>query len=325
MQVEPPQGNILQSSFSEIENLKDERYIANQIEVLSSYKIRDMVADALLDSLNHREDLKYFNFLVDKDENLEIKSISQDYIRKRLIGVVKLSQKKGLDAINITVEGPYFKEAQLISYTYAKVYLDYNLELSREDIQNVKNYLRSEKENKLKELNIAESTLEDFQKRTGIIKLDEQTANLVNTISDYDVEKNATEIEIRANQQKMNILSSEYEKIDPDFNNYIDSKLNQTYLDEIQKEIAGIEVDRDIKLATTTDQRVRQKIEDDASSKINSLQKQLDSQIEIFKKGILSDTPEEEKSLYSNLVEAKIGSRVLSSRAWVPERNPKLL
>lgn len=314
MQVEPPQGNILQSSFSEIENLKDERYIANQIEVLSSYKIRDMVADALLDSLNHREDLKYFNFLVDKDENLEIKSISQDYIRKRLIGVVKLSQKKGLDAINITVEGPYFKEAQLISYTYAKVYLDYNLELSREDIQNVKNYLRSEKENKLKELNIAESTLEDFQKRTGIIKLDEQTANLVNTISDYDVEKNATEIEIRANQQKMNILSSEYEKIDPDFNNYIDSKLNQTYLDEIQKEIAGIEVDRDIKLATTTDQRVRQKIEDDASSKINSLQKQLDSQIEIFKKGILSDTPEEEKSLYSNLVEAKIGSRVLSSK-----------
>lgn len=314
IQVEPPQGNILQSSFSEIGNLKDERYIANQIEVLSSYKIRDLVANALLDSLNRRDDLRYFTILVNKSENLEIQPISTDFIRKRLMNVVKPSQKKGLDAINIAVEGPYFNEAQLIAYTYAKVYLEYNLELSREDIQNVKNYLRSEKENKLKELNTAEGTLEDFQKRTGIIKLDEQTANLVNTISDYDVLKNATEIELRANQQKLNILSSEYEKIDPNFNNYIDSRLNQTYLDEIQKEIAEIEVAKDIQLATTTDVRVRQKIEEDASNKITSLQEQLDTQIEIFRKGILSDTPEEEKGLYSNLVDTKINSRILNSK-----------
>lgn len=314
IQVEPPQGNILQSSFSEIENLKDERYIANQIEVLGSYKIREIVSNALLDSINHREDLRYFTILVNRTENMEIQEISADLIRKRLLNVVKLSQRKGLDAINIVVEGPYFNEAQLIALTYAKVYLEYNLELSREDIQNVKHYLRSEKENKLNELNNAERSLEDFQKRSGIVKLDEQTVNLVNTISDYDVQKNAAEIELRANQQKMNMLSSEYEKIDPNFDNYIESRLNQTYLDALQKEIAEIEVSRDIQLANTTDPRVKEKIEDDASGKINSLQKQLDNQIDIFKKGIISDTPEEEKDLYSRLIDTKINSRVLNSK-----------
>ena len=238
IQIEPPQGNILQSSFSELENSKDERYIANQIEVLRSYKIRNVVASALLDSLNNREDLIYFNYLVNKSENGEVSLPSQELVRKRLLSITTATQKKGLDAVEISVEGPYFNEAQLVTLTYATVYLNYNLELSREDIQNVKNYLKSEKENKLNELNVAESTLEDFQERTGIIKLDQQTANLVNTISDYDVERNSTEIELRANQQRMSILLNEYEKIDTNFTNYIDAKLNQSMLDEIHTQIA---------------------------------------------------------------------------------------
>src|SRR5690606_14093005 len=81
LQLEPPQGNILQSSFSEMEDMSDERYISNQIEVLKSYKIRDLVAYALLDSIQGRDDFKYFQLL---SKGLEEKiPVSHDEVRKR--------------------------------------------------------------------------------------------------------------------------------------------------------------------------------------------------------------------------------------------------
>jgi capsular exopolysaccharide synthesis family protein len=314
MQVEPPQGNILQSSFSEVDNSKDERYIANQIEVLKSYKIRDAVAGALLDSLNHREDLQYFNLLVSRNQNNEVNIVSRESLRKGILNYVSISQKKGLDAVDIATEGPYFNEAQLISYTYSNVYLNYNLELSRQDIQNVKNYLKSEKENKLNELNVAENELENFQKKTGIIALDEQTSNLVNTLSDYDVEKNAAEIELRANQQRINTLTDQFESIDTSFSDFIDTRLNQSLFDQILGQIAQIEVKRDLDLSAVTDETVRQRIKNDASNKINALEEQLDEQVQIFKKGLSSETPEETKDLYNKLIDVKINSKVLNSR-----------
>src|SRR5690606_18085969 len=125
--------------------MKDERYISNQIELLKSYKIREIVADALIDSLDKREDVKDFQYLINRNALPRIEPISEDQLRKRLLGLVSIEQKKGLDAVTISSEGPYFREAQLITHTYASVYLEYNLELSREDVQNVKNYLNSEK------------------------------------------------------------------------------------------------------------------------------------------------------------------------------------
>ncbi len=314
MQVEPPHGNILQSSFSQVENSKDERYIANQIEVLKSYKIRDAVAGALLDSLDHREDLQYFNLLVSRSENNEVNIVSRESLRKGILNYVSITQKKGLDAVDIATEGPYFNEAQLVSNTYANVYLNYNLELSRQDIQNVKNYLNSEKENKLNELNAAESELESFQKETGIIALDEQTSNLVNTISDYDVEKNAAQIELKANQQRINTLSDEFGSIDTNFSRFIDTKLNQSLFDQILGQIAQIEIKRDLDLSSVSEPSVRQRINDDASKKIAALETQLNEQVEIFKRGLSAETPEESKDLYSKLVDVKINSKVLNSR-----------
>lgn len=313
IQLEPPQGNILQSSFSELENKSDEKYIFNQIEVLKSYKIRDKVTTALLDSLKVRNDLIYFRLLVNNANTNNIFASRED-LRRALLGIVNIEQKKGLDAIILSAESPYFHEAQLITHTYAQVYLEYNLELSREDIQNVKNYLESEKEKKLNELNLAESSLEDFQTRTGLVRLDEQAANLVQTISAYDIEKNTAEMELKANQQAINTLEDEYSSMDPDIVNYIESQLNQPKLEQIQKRIAEIEIERDIKLSTLNDLRVAEKIKDDAKKKIESLQDEYNSQVEIFEKGLISNTPEEKKSIYRNLIESSITAKKLKSR-----------
>ena len=314
IQIEPPQGNILQSSFSDIQEQHDERYIANQIEVLKSYKIRDKVASALLDSLGHREDLKYFHILIYTQKLPEIVPASEYEIRKKLLGLVNAEQKKGLDAVTISAEGPYFWELQLITNTYANVYREYNLELSREDIQNVKGYLLSEKSKKLNELNNAEASLEEFQERTGIVRLDEQATNLVQVLSNYDVAKNTAEIEYNANQQRLNTLNSEYKTIDPELYDYIQAKLNQPYLEQIQSQIAQLEIERDLKLSTTSDPQVREKISRDADKRIASLEDDLNKQVDIFVKGVDAETPEEKKGLYDQVIGATIDQKRLASR-----------
>ncbi|HLT23708.1 MAG TPA: polysaccharide biosynthesis tyrosine autokinase, partial [Ignavibacteria bacterium] len=240
--------------------------------------------------------------------------VSHDEVRKRLLGLVSVEPKKGIDAVTLSVEGPYFKECQLITHTYAQVYLEYNLELSREDIQNVKNYLKSEKENKLNELNIAEGSLEDFQKRTGIVRLDEQAANLVQTISAYDIDKNTAEMELKTAQQTLASLREEYTKIDPELVDYVQAKLNEPVLTQIQKKIADLEIERDIKLSTTEDPRVRERIKEDAEKRISSLESDFDEQVAIFEKGIQSKTPEEKRSLSNDLLYATIETKKLNSR-----------
>lgn len=310
LQLEPPQGNILQSSFSELENKSDEKYISNQVEVLKSYKIRDIVTRALLDSLNKRDDLAYFRILVNNSQNI----IAEENLRRRLLGLVEIEQKKGLDAITLSVESPYFNEAQLITHTYANIYINYNLELSREDIKNVKNYLDSEKKKKLVELNNAESSLEEFQTRTGIVRLDEQAANLVQTISNYDIEKKAAEMEFKANQLAINSLESEYELIDPGIKDYINSQLNQPILEQIQNKIGEIEIEKEIQLSTLKDPKVIEKVNEDARKKIESLKVEYDHQVEIFEKGLISNTPEEKKDIYKDLFSSTVNSKKLKSR-----------
>src|SRR3972149_7896223 len=50
IKINRQQGSILQSPIPEFENLGSDRFVANEIEVLKSYKLRFRVAEALIDS-----------------------------------------------------------------------------------------------------------------------------------------------------------------------------------------------------------------------------------------------------------------------------------
>jgi tyrosine-protein kinase Etk/Wzc len=313
IKIDPPQGNILQSSFTELESQQDDRYIQNQIEVLRSYNIRDSVATILIDTVKKIRDKSYLNFLVNK--NLpDTPVISHENLRKRLLGMVSFSQRKGLDAVDISAEGASFPELQLITNVYANVYLKNNLELSREDIKNVKNFLESEKEKKFGDLNIAENNLEDFQQRTGLVQLDEQASNLVNKLSDYDAAKNSLEIDLKAGERTLSSLRNEAAQTDPNLVNYVQSEVEKYYLEELQRQIATIEVQRDIELATVTEPKVRERIISDADKKLAPLKAKLDDQIGILTRGVLSETPQERKSLAARILDASLNTQALRTK-----------
>src|SRR4030095_6690140 len=299
--------NILEATFPGSET-KSETFILTQIEILKSYYIREWVARALIDSVKSLKNTENFSVLVRTnpvDNSKDI--ISQDALRQSLLGMVSFEQSAPkVNVLDIVTKNYNFEEARLISSTYAHVFVDYSMEMERLDVTSVKNYLASEKEHKFAELNSAESDLENFQKRTGLISLESQVNNVVENISNYEAQKNNSDIEIKAANNSLNILNKELKKIDPNFSTFIESQLNTPYLQEISKKIAELEVNRDLEIAMLKDESSKQKVLNSYNEKLAPLRKEYVEKSNSFRAGILSNTPEEMKNLTGKILDASI-------------------
>ena len=97
-------------------------------------------------------------------------------------GAVDIEQKKGLDIIVISAESPSPKEAALFASLYAKIYRTYNLEINRDQLTYIRNFLDEQRAEKKSQLREAEDTLRAFQEKGGIVALDEQAKSLITTI-----------------------------------------------------------------------------------------------------------------------------------------------
>ncbi|MBP9096197.1 MAG: polysaccharide biosynthesis tyrosine autokinase, partial [Ignavibacteria bacterium] len=314
LKIDNPKGSILENPFGEMGDYRTERYILNQMEVLKSFYIRDVSATEILDSLKHLTDFTDFAFLASKSKDGKVSFISQENLRKSLIGIIGVSQKKGLDALEISVESPSFREAQLITLTYTNTYVAYLKDLSRQDITAVKQFLATEKDKKFNELNTAEAKLEDFQKRTGLLILDAQATNLVAIISQYDAQKKAADIELRASENGLNTLKNELGKIDPSMNDFIQGQVSKSYIEEFQRQIAEYEVKRDIENSTIKDPAVKEKLVNDANERINELRRNLRDKVSQLSAGILANTPDEKKDLSKRILDGTIQTQSLSSK-----------
>ena len=305
VKLENPQGNILTANFgSDAGQFTNEKYISVQIAVMKSYDIRDKVAKALIDSFNTGN--RKYNILLNTAMLPETVAVSQEVLRRDLQNIVAMASVKGLDAISITSEGPIFEELQYITKTYADVYLKYNVEISRQDITNVKKFIVDEKEKKFKELNDAESSIEDFQKKTGYISLSTQSGGLVNNISQYETNVKANEIEIKVRENNLVALKSKYDNMDPQLYDYIQAQINQSYMSAIQSQVASLEVQRDIELAPIQDETVIRKTKESYDRKLTNLKEKLETQVNILKSGINANTPADKKGLNDEIFKQKL-------------------
>ena len=68
LKITKPQGSILSSSLiPEAESFQNDRFISNEIEVLKSRSIREMVAAALIDSFKVINDKSKFYYVLNKN------------------------------------------------------------------------------------------------------------------------------------------------------------------------------------------------------------------------------------------------------------------
>jgi len=305
VKIESQPGNILNTNFGpDVGMGTTEKYMSVQIAVMKSYDMRDKVAKALIDSFNvgHRS----YALLLNSSLLPETVAVSQEVLRRELGNFVTMSTLKGLDAISITAEGPIFDELQYITTTYARVYIQNNVENSRLDITNVKKFIVDEKEKKFKELNDAETSIENFQKRTGYMSLSSQTDALVNNIATYESNIKTNELDMRIKESNLETLKKEFDKMDPQLYDFIQAQINQSYLTAIQSQVANLEVQRDVEIAPIENPQVKEKTKEIFDKKLESLRAKLKEQIEIMKSGITANTPAEKKALSEQIFNTKM-------------------
>lgn len=313
IKVDKPQGNVLEEIRGPDFGYQG-NYISNQIALIKSYIVRDIATKDLLDTLKNIKTFNNFNYLIRVKNEKDTTIITELALRELLYKIVEINNPKGIDNLEIAVKGTLFKENQLIAYTVANAYIKYNLDMSRAQLTSIRKLLEEEKKKKFEELSVAEASLEDYERKTGIISMEENVKSLIAQSSEIEALKNENDIELKVAESNLNQLQSEYNKIDPQLNTYITSRINQPYFDKILSEIANVEVQKQLSLAEVTNTKVRAEIERAAENKITSLRKDYDEQLSIMKKGMVATTPNEKEDLGGKLLQAQIEAKSLKNK-----------
>jgi len=310
-------GSVLQSQpFGDFGDLGSDRIINNEIEILKSYDLREIIAKALLDSFaqsSSKDDFKLLYKSESEFRNDNKRLLKLGEIEGVLASKVNIEQKRGLDILVISAESPSPKEAALIAALYAKVYRTYNLEINREQLSYIRNFLDQQRNEKKMQLNQAEDTLRTFQEKGGMIALDEQAQLLIQQLSQFEAQMNAAKIELRASEEVLYKYKDELAKQDPKLANYLESVTSETYITALQNQISELQLNKDIALAKMEPGiDISQKVKE-FDIKIRELKNKLDEKINVLKSGILASSPEAVRGISQKIIEVEIKNQSLRS------------
>lgn len=340
----PKGGGILQAPIiQEFSDWGNDRFIANEIEILESYTLRSKVAKALLDTFALSQDegrfslifnknakdnidpsnfkkikrkIKYYfnkvvSFVVDQKEYVEkpvgpIKSISE------LVGVfskkVIIEQKRGLDIVEISVESPSPDEAQLIANLYAEKYQELDLQYNRLMLVRVKEFLGDQRTDKLVELNLAEDAYKSYQAQGGVIDLSAQSKVLIDQLSSFEAQKNEVKINLTISEKSLKQLEQQLEEQNPKFKDYLENMASESYLKSLQDQIAQMETNRDLAVSRskTNASATQREVIEDYNNRIAEMKAKRDEKIDVYKASVFATSPEEIKDLTRKVLEEKI-------------------
>jgi len=315
LKISKPSGNILNSPLMpEFQDFGSDRFIANEIEVLKSYKVRDIAAQSLIDSFKSVNQLDSFKVLVrsaSKLTNDKPKLLDADQIAALLATKVTIEQKRGLDIVEISSESPSPYEASLICNLYAQAYKTLNLEFNRNQLTLVKDFLIQQKDEKQHELNNSEEILKTFQERGGIIALDEQARELITQLSKFEADLNLAKMELSISQKTLKQYKEELRKQDPQLTAYLENVSSEEYLKTLQTELARLDFNRDVALSNAKDKNVDNIVVKDYDAKIKELKNKLKTKIDGLKASIFASSPEEVKEITKSVIEEEIKSQAL--------------
>ena len=233
--------NVLQPETADNRSLSsNDRFIANEIEIINNFDSRERFAIALIDSFDNAKDKTLFNELKAAPGSGVDGHLGKKDIIKLLEDVVKVEQISGLDIIEISAESPSPYEAALIANTCASQYQEINLENNRGQLTTVRRFLEAQREEKLTELNQAEENLKNYQQEGGIIALDAQSNVLINQLANLDAQRDAAKVDLLTSTEMLSQYKKEISAEDPKLVEYLESQTSQKYIEIIQKQLAEI-------------------------------------------------------------------------------------
>lgn len=308
LKLSKPQGSILSGSLMpEFQDFGSDRFIANEIEILKSYHLRENVSRSLIDSFKISADKKKFSLIFDETTSFKAPSLKLKSVEE-LVGMLKskvsVDQKRGLDIVEISVESPSSYEASIIANSYASAYKEINLIYNRQQLTVIKNFLAQQREEKLSSLRSIEETTKNFQEQRGIVQLPEQAKVLIEQSSDFQAKMNAVKVDLTMTEKTLNNYKDELKKRDPNLSDYIENLATEPYIKKLQEQIGDAKIQRDRAMASQGPNAA--KLVKEADSRISELRDKLNNQLSVFRAGVLASTPEEIKDLTRKVLDEEI-------------------
>lgn len=309
MKLSKPQGSILEAPLMpEFQDFGSDRFIANEIEIMKSYTIREKVAKSLIDTFHNIGVRDSFYWVLNQDldltPNSEVKTVVQ--LSDLLSNIAVIEQKRGLDILEISVESPSAFEAGLIANSYAEAYKQQNLTYNRLQLITVKNFLEEQRVDKLNELREAEDAVKKYQEQGGIVVLDEQARALIDLISEFESQLNAAKIEMMSSELTLKLYNEELDRQNPEIKKYIENFAAQKELEQYQTSIAKLTVDKELAMANLNRTNKEQEIAKYYDDKIADLNKKVDKLLEKYEASIFASSPEEIKELTLKKLEEEV-------------------
>lgn len=314
LKISRPQGGSVLTSplLPEFQEWGNDRFIANEIEIMRSFTARYLVATTLIDSFYRDLDKSRYFVLMDHKSDKEENVKSAEDLANTLSNV-SIDQKRGLDIIEISALSPSPFEAALIANVYSQQYKNLNLDQNRNQLTLVTNFLDEQRKEKYDELNAAEETLRDFQEKGGLIALDERASTLISVLAQFEAQKSATQVDLMASDKVLENLRRELQAQNPRMADYLTSLTSQKYISAIQEEIAKLEVNKQVALSRRDGLTENSPVILEYDRKINELRKELDKELEVLKAGIFASSPEEVKELTQKIIAEEVRNQSLQT------------
>ncbi len=235
---------------------QDPRYLGstnlmqNELEILQSYSLREVVARELvknpyIDSVNH----VVMPLLVPPDDDTTgAVTASAKAIADRLFEVIAFEVMRESDVIKVTATSGDPREAAAIANTIVQAYYNRNVTASRSQSQLFREFLEKQVAEKQQALTETESTLRNYMEQHGVVSLSDEARNVIDQLSSLQAARDANEIEIESLLRSF----ADYQQQATEAEQLVGRILTQgtdPYIQGIQEEIARLEIQRDITLA----------------------------------------------------------------------------
>jgi len=241
----PPTGIVLVGLGGQ-----DERTLRNELMQMNAHETMQAVAEALWRKVRSGTQLPLADFSKGKKAPpLRTWEDSLQALAARVRSVVNLVPTRDADIVDIRVRTNDPQEAALIANTFAEVYLQVNEQNNRANARRVREFLQQQYEWTRDTLAKAEQALQDYMSRTGSMELDARANALVTQLAELDGKASEARIARDALRQTLEQYQRQLREIEPTLAEEL-SAVSSPYIETLQQQIAQLEVQRDLILAS---------------------------------------------------------------------------
>jgi len=227
-------GGMRRSLFGITGFIERETEINNQVEILKSRSL----AEEIIEGLQNAPERERFDLL-----KATADGVSEDDLVEVLRDNLTIEPLRDTDIIEIKFRAGSPWEAAYIANAYANRYYQLDLEVSRGEITEVRQFLKEQLSNIQGSLQDSEEALRQFKEREKVAALPEEIEALVQQLADFEGLYNEAETSRDAAQKRLDYMERELAKAKSTMVEDI-TQVSSPLIQELREDIAALEAIR---------------------------------------------------------------------------------